>query len=236
VNNLLQEFFYADNHTNRFVRPIMNTNSTPKHLAKQFLTGLKKQFPDAGCSLRFCSPLELLVATILSAQCTDIQVNKVTPSLFATYRSAKDFANASITQLEEAIRTTGFYHNKAKHIQGACRVIVEQFSGNVPDTMELLTLLPGVGRKTANVVLGNGFGRNEGFVVDTHVFRLSRRMGLSVGATPEKVEQELMAVFPQNDWAFLSHALILHGRKTCKARKPTCEDCPFKKFCPKIIS
>jgi endonuclease-3 len=156
--------------------------------------------------------------------------------LFAKYRSAKDFANASITELEETIRTTGFYHNKAKNIQGACREITERFNGNVPDTMEMLTLLPGVGRKTANVVLGNSFGKNEGFVVDTHVFRLSHRMGLAVGATPEKVEQELMAVFPQNDWAFLSHALILHGRKDCKARKPNCDLCPFKNFCPKIIN
>ncbi|MDR0609453.1 MAG: endonuclease III [Planctomycetaceae bacterium] len=213
----------------------MNTGSHPKRLAKQFLTGLKKQFPDAGCSLRFHSPLELLIATILSAQCTDIQVNKVTPELFATYRSAKDFANASLTEIEAIIRTTGFYHNKAKHIQGACREIVERFNGLVPDSMEGLTSLSGVGRKTANVVLGNSFGKNEGFVVDTHVFRLSHRMGLAVGATPEKVEQELMSAFPQNDWAFLSHALILHGRNDCKARRPNCEQCPFKKFCPKII-
>jgi endonuclease-3 len=215
----------------------MSTNLSPQQrLAKQFLTALKKQFPDAGCSLRFQSPLELLVATILSAQCTDIQVNKVTPNLFKKYRTAKNFANASITELEEAIRTTGFYHNKAKNIQGACREITERFNGNVPDTMETLTSLPGVGRKTANVVLGNSFGKNEGFVVDTHVFRLSHRMGLAVGTTPEKVEQELMKVFPQNDWAFLSHALILHGRKNCNARKPTCELCPFKKFCPKIFT
>ncbi|MDR0704582.1 MAG: endonuclease III, partial [Planctomycetaceae bacterium] len=209
---------------------------TAKQLAKRFLTSLKQQFPDAGCSLRFQSPLELLVATILSAQCTDIQVNKVTPKLFAKYRSAKDFANASIIELEEAIRTTGFYHNKAKNIQGACREITERFNGNVPDSMEKLISLPGVGRKTANVVLGNSFGRNEGVVVDTHVFRLAHRMGLAVGTTPEKVEQELMLVFPQNDWAFLSHALIQHGRKNCNARKPTCGQCPFKKFCPKIIT
>ncbi|MDR2116115.1 MAG: endonuclease III [Planctomycetaceae bacterium] len=213
----------------------MNTNLvTAQKLAKQFLAGLKKHFPDAGCSLRFCSPLELLVATILSAQCTDIQVNKVTPKLFATYRTAKEFADASIHDLEEIIRTTGFYHNKAKNIQGSCREIAERFNGNVPDSMEELTLLPGVGRKTANVVLGNGFGRNDGFVVDTHVFRLAHRMGLAAGGTPEKVEQELMSVFPQNDWTFLSHALILHGRSDCKARKPNCEQCPFKKFCPKI--
>ncbi|MDR1268230.1 MAG: endonuclease III [Planctomycetaceae bacterium] len=212
----------------------MDTNPIAKQLAKQFLTALKKTFPDAGCSLRFQSPLELLVATILSAQCTDIQVNKVTPKLFAKYRSAKDFAVAPLKDLEEAIRTTGFYHNKAKNIQDACRQIIERFNGNVPDSMDSLTSLPGVGRKTANVVLGNGFGRNDGFVVDTHVFRLAHRMGLAVGTTPEKVEQELMMVFPQNDWAFLSHALILQGRANCKARKPNCEQCPFKQFCPKI--
>ncbi|MDR1964584.1 MAG: endonuclease III [Planctomycetaceae bacterium] len=205
-----------------------------RRLAKKYLTALKELFPDAGCSLRFCSPLELLVATILSAQCTDVQVNKVTPKLFEKYRSAKDFAVAPLQDLEEAIRTTGFYHNKAKNIQGACREILERFNGQVPDSMDSLTSLPGVGRKTANVVLGNGFGRNDGFVVDTHVFRLSHRMGLAVGTTPEKVEQELMLIFPQDDWAFLSHALILHGRADCKARKPNCKQCPLKDFCPKI--
>ena len=199
--------------------------------AKSILIGLKTAYPDAGCSLLFRSPLELLAATILSAQCTDVQVNKITPMLFQQYRSAKDYAVAPIEQLEEMIRTTGFYHNKAKNIQNACRKIVEEFGGKVPDTMEALVSLPGVGRKTANVVLSNGFGRNEGFVVDTHVFRLSHRLGLVEGKTPEKVEQELMKLFPQTDWAFLSHALILHGRKFCKARNPTCAVCPLKKDC-----
>lgn len=212
----------------------MNIKPDTKQLATKFLTGLKKHFPDAGCSLRFLSPLELLIATILSAQCTDVQVNKVTPELFAKYRSVKDFAKAPLKDIEEIIRTTGFYHNKAKNIQEACRQIAERFNSNVPDSMDSLTSLSGVGRKTANVVLGNGFGRNDGFVVDTHVFRLSHRMGLAVGTTPEKVEQELMSVFPQNDWTFLSHAMILHGRTNCNARKPNCEQCPFKKFCPKI--
>jgi len=202
--------------------------------AKKISAGLRKAYPDAGCSLSFRSPLELLIATILSAQCTDVQVNKVTPKLFRQFRSANDYADVPIEQLEEAIRTTGFFHNKAKNIQNACREIVAKFGGNVPDTMESLVTLPGVGRKTANVVLSNGFGRNEGFVVDTHVFRLSHRLGLVKGKTPEKAEQELMQFFPQPDWAYLSHALILHGRSICKARKPLCPDCPLKKACPKI--
>ena len=202
--------------------------------AKKILTDLKKTYPDAGCSLSFRSPLELLIATILSAQCTDVQVNKVTPHLFRQFHSAQGYAEAPLELLEDAIRTTGFFHNKAKNIQNACREIVEKFDGKVPDTMELLVSLPGVGRKTANVVLSNGFGRNEGFVVDTHVFRLSHRLGLSQGKTPEKVEQELMQLFPQKDWAYLSHAFILHGRQICNARKPQCADCPLKKDCPQL--
>ena len=202
--------------------------------SKKIVACLKKAYPDAGCSLAFRTPLELLIATILSAQCTDVQVNKVTPELFRQFRSAKDYAAAPIEQLEQFIRTTGFYHNKAKNIQNACRKIIATFGGNVPDTMETLVSLPGVGRKTANVVLSNGFGRIEGFVVDTHVFRLSHRLGLSSGKTPEKAEQELMQIFPQTDWAYLSHALILHGRKICAARKPRCPDCPLKKDCPKM--
>ena len=202
--------------------------------ATRILTGLKKAYPDAGCSLSFRSPLELLVATILSAQCTDVQVNKVTPKLFRQFRSAEDYAAAPLEQLEEAIRTTGFFHNKAKNIQNSCREIIERFSGQVPDTMESLTSLPGVGRKTANVVLSNGFARNEGFVVDTHVFRLTHRLGLVKGKTPEKAEQELVRLFPQKDWAYLSHALIVHGRKVCNARKPHCSVCPLTKDCPKI--
>ena len=202
--------------------------------AKKILAGLKKTYPEAGCSLSFQSPLELLIATILSAQCTDVQVNKVTPKLFRQFRSAEDYAAVPLEQLEDAIRTTGFFHNKAKNIQNACRKIMTVFGGRVPDTMEALVSLPGVGRKTANVVLSNGFGRNEGFVVDTHVFRLSHRLGLVEGKTPEKAEQELMSVFPQGDWAYLSHALILHGRQICRARKPRCVDCPLKKSCPRL--
>ena len=204
-----------------------------RHVRK-ILAGLKAAYPEAGCSLSFQSPLELLVATILSAQCTDVQVNKVTPSLFRQFRSAQDYVAAPLVQLEEVIRTTGFFHNKAKNIQNACREITEKFGGLVPDTMESLVSLPGVGRKTANVVLSNGFGRTEGFVVDTHVFRLSHRLGLVKGKTPEKAEQELMQLFPQEDWTFLSHALIMHGRKSCKARKPQCGECPLTKDCPKV--
>lgn len=202
--------------------------------AKKISAGLKKAYPGADCSLSFRSPLELLIATILSAQCTDVRVNKVTPQLFRQFRSAQDFATAPLEQLEEAIRTTGFFHHKAKNIQKSCQEIVEKFGGNVPDTMESLVSLPGVGRKTANVVLSNGFGRNEGFVVDTHVFRLSHRLGLVKGKTPEKAEQELMQLFPQIDWAYLSHALILHGRQVCSARKPRCTDCPLHRDCPKL--
>jgi len=202
--------------------------------AKKILAGLKKAYPDAGCSLSFRSPLELLIATILSAQCTDVRVNKVTPQLFRQFRCAQDYATAPLEQLEEAVRTTGFFHNKAKNIQKSCQEIVKRFGGNVPDTMESLVSLPGVGRKTANVVLSNAFGHNEGFVVDTHVFRLSHRLGLVTGKTPEKAEQELMPLFPQTDWTHLSHALILHGRQFCVARKPRCADCPLNKICPKL--
>ena len=202
--------------------------------AKTILANLKKAYPEAGCSLSFRSPLELLVATILSAQCTDVRVNKVTATLFRQFHSAKDYATVPLEQLEEAVKTTGFFRNKAKNIQNACRDIIEKFGGQVPDTMESLTSLPGVGRKTANVVLSNGFGRNEGIVVDTHVFRLSRRLGLVKGKTPERAELELMTLFSQADWAYLSHALILHGRQFCRARKPLCVDCPLKKDCPKI--
>ncbi len=205
-----------------------------KRLASKFLKKFKESYPDSSCSLQFRSPLELLIATILSAQCTDVQVNKVTPELFRKFPTVRLFAEAPLESIEESIKSTGFYHNKAKNIQSACRMILERFGGEVPDTMEELVSLPGVGRKTANVVLGNGFGRNEGFVVDTHVFRLTRRMGLAEGTTPEKVERELMAIFPRDDWAYLSHALIQLGRGPCKARKPDCDACPMNGFCPRI--
>lgn len=202
--------------------------------ARQILALLKDRYSEAECSLHFQSPLELLISTILSAQCTDERVNKVTPSLFAKYPSADAFADSDVQDIETLIHSTGFYHNKAKNIQGACRMIVSQFKGRIPETMADLTSLPGVGRKTANVVLGNGFGKNEGFVVDTHIFRLSHRMGLAQGTTPEKVEIELMDIFPQEEWCYLSHALIQHGRSFCQARKTNCSECPLTKICPRI--
>ncbi|MCL2745121.1 MAG: endonuclease III [Planctomycetaceae bacterium] len=205
-----------------------------KNTAKKVLAALKKKYPDAGCSLRHHSPLQLLVATILSAQCTDVQVNKITPALFVRYKTVQDFADASLDELESMVKTTGFYRNKAKNIRHCCEQIIADFGGKIPETLAELTTLPGVGRKTANVVLGNAFGKNEGFVVDTHVFRLSHRIGLAEGNTPEKTEQELMKVFPQDDWAYLSHTFILLGREICKARKPMCEVCPLEKFCGKF--
>jgi len=209
--------------------------SAPRHLlARTILRRLKKAFPEAGCSLRFRSPLELLVATILSAQCTDVQVNKITPALFERFPSAKDYVEAPLEQIEESIKSTGFYHNKAKNIQGSCRMLLERFGGEVPNTMEALISLPGVGRKTANVVLGNWFGLAEGITVDTHVFRLSRRLGLAVGNTPEKVEQELVVLFPKKNWTLLSHALILHGRDCCRAQRPDCKRCRLNDCCPQI--
>ncbi|MDR3233725.1 MAG: endonuclease III [Planctomycetaceae bacterium] len=204
--------------------------------ADTVLNTLRSLYPDAACSLMYRNPLELLIATILSAQCTDIQVNKVTPALFAKYRSAEDFASAPIKEFESAIRTTGFFHNKAKNIQGACQMIMQHFGGSVPDSMDALVLLPGVGRKTANVVLSNAFGINAGFVVDTHVFRISRRLALAKGSTPEKVEQELCRTFRQSDWGDLSHLLIQFGRSICTARNPKCGECPLKSCAGRLKS
>ena len=192
---------------------------------------LKKKYPDAKTTLKFVNPLELLIATILSAQCTDVRVNMVTPGLFKKYKSAKDWAKADIKQIESDIRSTGFYHNKAVSIKGACTKIVEQFGGKVPGTMAELVDLPGVGRKTANVVLGNAFG-TPAIACDTHVIRLSRRLGLSENSDPVKLEFDLAEIVPKKSWIVFSHALILHGRNICKARKPDCENCPISKYCP----
>jgi endonuclease-3 len=200
----------------------------------KIIAALKKAYPNAHCELNFSNPLQLLIATILSAQCTDKRVNIVTESLFKKYRSAKDFAEAKIPELEQAVRTTGFYKNKARNIKAACRDIVEKHGGKVPQTMEELIELGGVGRKTANVVLGNAFGINVGVVVDTHVARLSGRLGLTKEKTPEKIEQALMKLAPQADWTLLSHLLIWHGRRRCFARKPDCAHCEVKELCPKI--
>ncbi|HEV2395044.1 MAG TPA: endonuclease III [Verrucomicrobiae bacterium] len=201
---------------------------------KKIVAGLKAAYPEAHCELNHSNPLELLIATILSAQCTDKRVNLVTPTLFAKYRSAADFARASTADLQEAIKTTGFFRNKAKSIKTACQALVERHGGRVPRTMEDLTALGGVGRKTANVVLGNAFGINCGVVVDTHVARLSQRLGLTGDDGPEKIEQTLMALVPQDLWALFSHLLIWHGRRRCYARNPDCSGCEIKTLCPRI--
>lgn len=198
---------------------------------KNILPILKKIYPQASVALRFGNPLELLVATILSAQCTDARVNMVTPDLFRKYRSADDWAGADLKQIEQDIRTCGFYHNKAVSIQGAARSIVEQFHGTVPDTMEELVTLPGVGRKTANCVLANAFGQ-PAIMCDTHVIRLSRRLQLSENSDPVKLEFDLADIVPKKDWTLFSHLVILHGRNTCVARKPRCTVCPIAQHCP----
>jgi endonuclease-3 len=189
-------------------------------------------YPGAHCELDFRNPLELLVATILSAQCTDKRVNMVTPQLFKKYRTAKDYATAPPTQLENAIKSTGFYRNKTKSIRTAMRVIAAEHNGKVPDTMEKLRALPGVGRKTANVVLGNAFGKNEGIVVDTHVTRLSQRLGLTKHKDAEKIERDLMKLVPREHWTDWSHWLIWHGRRRCYARRPDCSQCEVFQLCP----
>ena len=193
---------------------------------------LRRVYPDAHCELNFSNPLELLVATILSAQCTDKRVNLVTQTLFKKYRSAADYAAADPAQLETEIKSTGFFRSKARNIQACCRKLVERHGGNVPDTMESLVQLDGVGRKTANVVLGNAYARNEGVVVDTHVARLAQRLRLTRETDPEKIEQDLMKLVPQADWALLSHWLIWHGRRRCPARKPDCLHCEIGQLCP----
>jgi endonuclease-3 len=200
--------------------------------AQALCDALAKTYPDAHCELIFSSPLELLVATILSAQCTDVQVNKVTPALFKKYRSARDYAEADPAALELDLRAIGLYRNKAKNIRAACRLLVDQHAGNVPATMDALVGLPGVGRKTANVVLGNAFGRNEGVVVDTHVARLSGRLGLTRHTDPVKIESVLMKLLPREKWTLFPHWLIFHGRRRCKAQNPDCPGCEIKFLCP----
>lgn len=209
----------------------INRKDLPGHAAK-VVKILRKSYPDAKCALYFSNPLEILVATILSAQCTDVRVNMVTPGLFRKYRSCKDFAEAKPEELQKDIKSTGFYRNKAKSIQGACRMILEKFGGEVPHTMNEILELPGVARKTANVVLHNAYGIVEGIVVDTHVRRLSRRLGFTELNVPEKIEQELLKIIPRKDWGDLSYLLIDHGRALCKAQKPDCEKCPVNKICP----
>jgi endonuclease-3 len=200
--------------------------------AEEIFRRLTRKYPRAHTALTFATPLEILVATILSAQCTDERVNKVTPALFKKYRNAKDYYSVPPEELEEDIRSTGFYRNKARSIQGATRMIVGEFGGEVPDSMEELLKLPGVARKTANVVLGNAFGVSSGVVVDTHVHRLSGRLGLSGEKTAEKVEEDLIKIVPRENWIDFSHRLIFHGRETCKARKPLCGQCILNDICP----
>lgn len=193
---------------------------------------LRHLYPQATCTLNYSNTLELLIATQLSAQCTDERVNIVTKTLFQKYRSVEDFAYANPEELEQDIRSTGFYRNKAKNIRAACQRIINVYGGTVPQTMTDLLSLPGVARKTANVVLGNGFHIVEGFVVDTHVGRLSRRLGWTRNDDPVKVEQDLMRIVPRNDWLDLSHLLIFHGRAICQARNPACENCTLAHLCP----
>jgi endonuclease-3 len=198
--------------------------------AQDVVVRLKSEYPDAQTELDWSNPLELLVATMLSAQTTDVQVNRVTQGLFTKYRTAEDYADAD--ELEEDIRPTGFYRNKARSLRNMASALIEDHGGEVPRTMQELVALPGVGRKTANVVLGNAFGVDEGIVVDTHVRRVSGRLGLTQNRDPEKIERDLMQVVPEQDWTVFSHLLILHGRRTCKARKPDCPNCSLNDICP----
>lgn len=213
----------------------MEQSQALKTRARKIIAKLRKAYPNAVCSLEHKNPLQLLIATILSAQCTDARVNKVAPALFARFRTAKDFAEAPIAEIESLVRSTGFYRNKARGIKLSCQAICGKFGGRVPDTMEELLSLHGVARKTANVVLGNAFGKNEGVVVDTHVFRIANRMGLTdEKKNRDKVERQLMDIVPRQDWTEFSHLLIHHGRAVCKAPTPKCESCPVEDLCPRV--
>jgi len=200
--------------------------------ANEILALLKKEYPEVKIALHYSNPLELLVSTILSAQCTDKQVNGVTKKLFVKYRTPQDFINISPEELEKDIYSTGFYRNKAKNIIGACKIIASEYNSKVPDTMEELLKLPGVARKTANIVLSGAFGKIEGMAVDTHVKRLSGRLGLTAHTDPEKIEKDLLKIIPKKDWDIFSLLLINHGRKVCAARKPLCGECILNKLCP----
>ena len=212
----------------------MPATAQKKRYAARVAERLRREYPDAHCSLDYRTPLELLVATILSAQCTDVRVNLVTPGLFSRYRSAQDFARAPLGKLEQEIKSTGFYRNKANSIQGCCQKLVDDYGGQVPQELDELVQLPGVGRKTANVVLGSGFGIASGVVVDTHVTRLARRLGLTTATDAVKIEQDLVQQLPKKEWIGFSHGLIWHGRQVCVARKPRCSDCVLSKICPRV--
>lgn len=208
------------------------TRSQRKERTQQIIKLLKRAHPDAHCALNHANAFELLVATILSAQCTDERVNIVTADLFRKYRRPEDYLKVRDTELQQDIRTTGFFRNKTRSIQGACKVLLEEFGGRVPQTMEELLRVPGAARKTANVVLGVAFGIAEGIVVDTHVSRLSQRLRLTKHKDAGKIEQDLIELVPRKDWIIFSHLLIFHGRRVCKARRPLCEECVVEKLCP----
>ncbi len=212
---------------------MLATTEEKRHAAK-VIRRLEKEYPGAKCALNYGNPLQLLIATILSAQCTDERVNRVTEDLFRRYKTAADFAGSSLVDLEKAIQSTGFFRNKAKNIQFCCAQLVSQYGGQVPPDMDALVALPGVGRKTANVVLGTAFGIAAGVVVDTHVGRISRRLGLTGENDPIKAEQDLMSQLPKKHWIKYSHQVISHGRKVCKARTPQCDECVLADICPQI--
>ena len=223
----VQSIFLFKKNPCEFVKSVSKKARTEAIIAE-----LKSVYPDAHCELNYKNPLQLLIATILSAQCTDKMVNLVTADLFKKYRSAKAFAEAKQEDLENDIRRLGFFRNKAKNIRACCQTLIDKHRSKVPQTMDELTHLGGVGRKTANVVLGNAFDINVGVVVDTHVSRLSQRMGLTRHKTPEKIEQDLMKLVPQEDWTLFSHWLIWHGRRRCTARNPDCANCEIRALCP----
>ncbi len=210
-------------------------NTEEKKRTRKITSLLKREYPEARCSLNYSNPLELLVATILSAQCTDERVNLVTAELFRKYRTPQDYTAVAAIELETDIRSTGFFRNKARAIQGACRMIVERYEGRVPRSLKELLELPGVARKTANVVLGNAYGISSGVVVDTHVARLSQRLGLTGHEQPEKIERDLIELVPRRDWVAFSHLLIAHGRRVCKARRPLCAECVLEPLCPSSL-
>ena len=213
-------------------RPGRESAAAKAKRARAIFQRLHQAYPDASCALDHSNTYQLLVATILSAQCTDARVNMVTPAFFARYPTPEDLARADRAEVEELIRSTGFFRNKARSLVGMAQALVAEHGGEVPRSMEQLKVLPGVGRKTANVVLGNAYGINEGITVDTHVTRLSRLLGLARDADPARIEQELMPLFPREDWALLSHLLISHGRQVCIARRPRCSDCVVADLCP----
>lgn len=207
-----------------------NANLMPVQKIEAIVSILDRHYPTARCTLDFSNPLQLLIATMLSAQCTDERVNQVTPELFRKYPSAEAFAEASLGELEKAIRSTGFFRNKAKNIRDCCRILVERFNGKVPDDLKALIQLPGIGRKTANVVLGNAFQIASGIVVDTHVKRVSQRLGLTTEQDPAKIERDLTRLLPKERWILFSHQIIQHGRHVCLARNPKCTQCPLRRY------